>query len=199
MLVIVSKDNKTQLEYIAAAVLSLTILYAVIKYIKHCSHSKSYLKSDINAINKMTGEEFEQFLMYHFKNLGYSVKTTPKTGDYGADLILQTENTKTVVQAKRYKGTVGVAAVQQIVAAKIYYGAQEGIVATNSYFTANAKELAECNNVKLIDRNELASIMSKADKSICPLCGGRLVLRKGTGGSFYGCSNYPNCYYTKDA
>ncbi len=30
----------------------------------------------------------------------------------------------------------------------------------------------------------------------CPQCGGRLVIRQGKYGSFYGCSNYPNCKYT---
>lgn len=29
----------------------------------------------------------------------------------------------------------------------------------------------------------------------CPLCGGKLVLRTGRYGSFYGCSNYPQCTY----
>lgn len=31
---------------------------------------------------------------------------------------------------------------------------------------------------------------------ICPKCGGKLVLRQGNFGSFYGCSNYPKCKYT---
>jgi hypothetical protein len=31
---------------------------------------------------------------------------------------------------------------------------------------------------------------------ICPRCGGKLILRNGRNGSFYGCSNYPNCKYT---
>lgn len=35
------------------------------------------------------------------------------------------------------------------------------------------------------------------DHNICPRCGGALVLRKGTKGSFYGCSNYPKCKFTK--
>lgn len=30
----------------------------------------------------------------------------------------------------------------------------------------------------------------------CPKCGGQLMLRKGRYGSFYGCSNYPNCKFT---
>lgn len=32
---------------------------------------------------------------------------------------------------------------------------------------------------------------------ICPLCGGRLILRHGRYGSFYGCSNYPKCKFTR--
>lgn len=33
----------------------------------------------------------------------------------------------------------------------------------------------------------------------CPRCGGKLVLRSGQYGQFYGCSNYPNCRYTHQA
>lgn len=32
---------------------------------------------------------------------------------------------------------------------------------------------------------------------ICPNCGGELQLRNGPYGSFYGCSNYPRCKFTK--
>ena len=31
---------------------------------------------------------------------------------------------------------------------------------------------------------------------LCPRCGGHLVKRNGRCGSFYGCSNYPNCKFT---
>lgn len=37
----------------------------------------------------------------------------------------------------------------------------------------------------------------KEEKMICPECGGELVERKGPYGAFYGCSNYPQCYYMK--
>ncbi len=36
----------------------------------------------------------------------------------------------------------------------------------------------------------------KLESGICPKCGGRLVLRNGRYGSFYGCSNYPKCTFT---
>lgn len=34
--------------------------------------------------------------------------------------------------------------------------------------------------------------------NICPRCGNSLVLRSGKNGEFYGCSNYPNCHFTKN-
>ncbi|MCH3961750.1 MAG: topoisomerase DNA-binding C4 zinc finger domain-containing protein [Solobacterium sp.] len=33
--------------------------------------------------------------------------------------------------------------------------------------------------------------------SICPWCGGELVLRQGKYGMFYGCRNYPRCTFTR--
>jgi hypothetical protein len=35
------------------------------------------------------------------------------------------------------------------------------------------------------------------ENNICPYCGGQLVLRQGKSGSFYGCTNYPKCKFTK--
>ena len=35
----------------------------------------------------------------------------------------------------------------------------------------------------------------KINSGICPRCGSNLVPRKGRYGSFYGCSNYPNCNF----
>lgn len=35
------------------------------------------------------------------------------------------------------------------------------------------------------------------NNGICPQCGGKLLLRTGKYGNFYGCSNYPRCRYTR--
>ncbi|MBR4879766.1 MAG: NERD domain-containing protein [Clostridia bacterium] len=35
-------------------------------------------------------------------------------------------------------------------------------------------------------------------EATCPECGGELVLRSGKFGEFYGCSNYPQCKYTRN-
>lgn len=46
---------------------------------------------------------------------------------------------------------------------------------------------------------EIKQMKQDIANNICPRCGGELVLRKGTNGSFYGCSNYPKCKFTKKA
>ena len=44
---------------------------------------------------------------------------------------------------------------------------------------------------------EIKSTLKDINENICPRCGGKLVLRKGKNGSFYGCSNYPKCNFIK--
>ena len=56
-------------------------------------------------------------------------------------------------------------------------------------------------NNRLLKKEHIAK--AKANKShrnaptICPSCGGRLTIKKGKFGSFYGCSNYPKCKFTQ--
>ena len=45
---------------------------------------------------------------------------------------------------------------------------------------------------------EIKETINNIDNNICPRCGGKLVLRHSKDGrSFYGCSNYPKCKFTK--
>jgi restriction system protein len=108
----------------------------------------------------MSGEEFENYLSEHFRKIGYRVKLTPKSNDYGADLVLRKGGEKIVVQAKRYQSKVSNKAIQEIVGALGYYNAQKAMVVTNSYFTKNACDLARANGVELWDRNVLINTFS---------------------------------------
>lgn len=111
--------------------------------------------ASMKKIDNMTGEEFEQYLGILYKRKGYKVEFTPGTMDFGADLILTKGRTKTIVQAKRYRNSVGEAAVQQAIAAMGYYKADQCMVVTNSDYTPAARELAKKTKVVLIDRNKL--------------------------------------------
>lgn len=120
-----------------------------------------FRRAGIYAVDEMTGEEFEEFLGELFERCGFDVSYTKGSGDFGADLILEDDGEIIVVQAKRYQGTVGVKAVQEIVGAVKMYEADEAWVVTNSYFTKQAKELAESNDVFLMDRDKLIEFMLK--------------------------------------
>ena len=110
---------------------------------------------DIYDIDMMNGVEFENVLGLLFKRMNYKVEITKASGDQGADLIISKKGIRTVVQAKCYTNNVSNKAVQEIVAAITYYGAEKGMVVTNSYFTKGAKELAEANNIILWNRDDL--------------------------------------------
>lgn len=38
-------------------------------------------------------------------------------------------------------------------------------------------------------------VKQSISNGVCPICGGKLVLRRGKYGRFYGCSNYPQCRF----
>lgn len=125
---------------------------------------RRYLNSPLAAVDAMSGKDFEKYLKVHFQRLGYKVKLTADTGDFGADLVCVKDNETTIVQAKRYKKQVGIEAIQQIAAAKAYYKADKLMVVTNSFFTRAAKELARSNNVELWDRKSINKLFVKKDK-----------------------------------
>lgn len=115
----------------------------------------------IDEVDGYNGAEFESFLAGLYKKMGYKVEQTRLSGDQGADLVLNKFGVVSVVQAKCYAETVGNYAVQEIVAARSYYRANDGIVVTNNYFTPSAKALAAANQIVLIDRDGLSGMIEK--------------------------------------
>jgi hypothetical protein len=104
-----------------------------------------------------TGVDFEQYTINLFKCAGIEVHDTPKSNDYGADLVVMYNDIKFAGQCKYYSKAVGVKAVQEIIGSLNYYQAQYGMVITNDTFTQQAKNLANTNNVLLIDEKEITS------------------------------------------
>jgi restriction system protein len=215
-IVVFSKTNNLN-KSITVVIISLITILSIsftIRYIIKQKYRTKLLSSGIDIVDKMNGVEFEKFLLVHFQKLGYKGQLTPATNDYGADLILSKDGEKIVVQAKRWTSKVGIEAIQQIIGAKQYYKASKCIVATNNYFTPNAENLASNSGVELWNRTKLLDIMSDSNgrevakevtnefninhRNMCPKCGSEMILKKGKRGSFYGCSLFPKCKYTKD-
>lgn len=123
------------------------------------------LHFSLKKVDRMTGEEFEDFLRVYFESLGCDVTTTKTSNDYGADLILDYKGRTVAVQAKRHQSSVGVKAVQEVIGSMAYYETDMGLVVTNSTYTRNAIELAFANDVLLWDRDVLVRMMNKENMS----------------------------------
>lgn len=100
-------------------------------------------------VAKMTWQQFELFIQWFFEQKGYQVQKTKKTGDQGADLILERPGERVVVQIKKRKKTTGNKAVQEVHAARGYYSANRAIVISATKFSKPAVELANRLGVEL--------------------------------------------------
>jgi restriction system protein len=138
---------------------------------KHKSFKERVQKikdSQIQELDSFSGEKFEFYLKKLFEDLGYkNIKTTQKTRDFGVDLIMfNDQGNKIVIQAKRYKSTVGIDAINEAVGTRLPEKADEVWVVTNNYFTKPALEHAKKNAVKIIDRDSLIDLILKRKSKI---------------------------------
>jgi restriction system protein len=108
-------------------------------------------------LDQMDGLQFEQYLAGLLRERGHDAQVTRGSGDFGADIILSRNSRRIAVQAKRWRDTVGVGAVQEVIAAKEYYQCHATWVIATARYTLQAKDLAAKANVTLVDRDLLAS------------------------------------------
>jgi HJR/Mrr/RecB family endonuclease len=140
---------------------SISILQADIKRLEQRNHLKSTLSIDFSKIDELSGVEFENLLQDKFAAMGFKVESTPTTGDFGADLILEnSEGSRIIVQCKRFKSKVNLKAVQEVVGAMGHYAGDYGVVITNSSFLNSAIKLAESHDIELWDGDKLVSFLS---------------------------------------
>jgi restriction system protein len=146
---------------VRSVVLVIAALLVLGYYLWHRRILAQRRLTGIDEIKTMTGVEFEERLWLLFKDLGYEVKPTPRTGDFGADLLLFKAGVKIAVQAKRYSKPVGTEAVQEVVASKSIYGCNLALIVTNASFTKQARELAQVNQVELWDGERLEKELTR--------------------------------------
>lgn len=100
----------------------------------------------------LNGEDYEQYVADLLRRQGFQdIQFTPKTGDYGVDLLATRGRHRYAIQCKYYTGSVGGFAVQEAVAGMAYYGCERAMVVTNSVLTKNAHALAEANGVEILE------------------------------------------------
>lgn len=130
---------------------------------------QKFARADLNDIDRMSGNQFEEYLEVLFERLGYKTIPTERF-DKGADLILVKGGIRTAVQAKCWAHKrVDVEAVRAVVAAMRPYKCTRGIVVTNSYFTRPAVQAAKDNNIELWNRDNLTNVLLAVNNPGQPL------------------------------
>lgn len=120
------------------------------------SQSTSRKTFSMKDIDRMDGHDFEYLCADILRAKGYeNVTVTRGSGDQGVDVLAEHSGIKYAVQCKRFSGSVGNKAVQEVHFGKTYYHCHVAIVMTNSYFTPSAKDAANESNTILWDRDDL--------------------------------------------
>jgi len=119
----------------------------------------------IKFLYESRGIPFEAAVAALYEADGYAVEKTKASGDYGVDILARRSAEVLAVQAKGYSKRVGVRAVQEAISGALFYKATKAVVATNSFFTTQAKQLANASGVTLVDKVELTDMWRKHNTS----------------------------------
>jgi HJR/Mrr/RecB family endonuclease len=140
---------------------SIPAIQSEIKRLEQRYLLNTTLSIDFSKVDALSGVEFENLLLDKFVKLGFKVESTPKTGDFGADLIVENnEGSRIIVQCKRFKSKVNLKAVQEVVGAMGHYAGDYGVVITNNTFLNSAVKLAESHDIELWDGDRLVSFLA---------------------------------------
>ena len=107
--------------------------------------------------------EFEQLVSNLFSKMGLESKLTRTSRDGGVDAVAFDKRPvlggKVVIQAKRYRHTVGVSAVRDLYGTMINEGANKGILVTTSGYGPDAFEFAKDKPIELLDGANLLYLL----------------------------------------
>ena len=99
--------------------------------------------------------EFENLVGNLFMQMGLDTRQTQTSRDGGVDVIAFDTRPifggKVVIQAKRYKNTVGIAAARDLYGTMINEGASKGILITTSHYGSATYEFVKDKPIELID------------------------------------------------
>jgi restriction system protein len=105
---------------------------------------------------ELSPNEFESLIQNLFTKMGLDTKQTRPSRDGGVDCVAYDSRAvlegKVVIQAKRYKNTVGVSAVRDLFGTVMNEGASKGILVTTSGYGKSAFEFANDKPLELLDR-----------------------------------------------
>lgn len=112
---------------------------------------------------EMTPTEFETLIENLFSRMGLETRQTRASRDGGVDCVAYDQRPilggKVVIQAKRYRHTVGIAAVRDLYGTVHNEGASKGILVTTSTYGQASYEFVNNKPLELIDGSNLLSLL----------------------------------------
>lgn len=105
-----------------------------------------------------SGLQFELDCQQVLSKNGYSVITTPASGDFGVDLVVERDELRYAIQCKNLNRPVGIKAVQEVATGRKKHRCDFGVVVAPFGFTSAARELAHEHQIALILPAELARL-----------------------------------------
>ncbi len=112
---------------------------------------------------ELTPQQFESLVQNLFEKIGLDTRQTRPSRDGGVDCVAYNTDSilggKVVTQAKRYKHTVGVAAVRDLFGTLQNEGASKGILVTTSGYGKASYDFAEGKPIELFDGTNLLYLL----------------------------------------
>jgi restriction system protein len=118
----------------------------------------------IAQLDTLTPEGFEEFVAEVFEALGFTVERVGGSGDEGADLRLDRDGRRSVVQCKysRNRGVVGSPEVQKFLGTIHHTKSHKGFFVTTRAFSLAAEKFAAGHPIELIDGPGLVALVHQA-------------------------------------
>lgn len=114
---------------------------------------------------QLTPSEFESLITNLFEKMGLETRQTRPSRDGGVDCVAWDARPvmggRVVIQAKRYKNTVGVSAVRDLFGTVHNEGAGKGILVTTSGYGKASFEFADGKPLELLDGSNLLYLLSE--------------------------------------
>lgn len=101
------------------------------------------------------GHDFEHWVAAQLAAQGWDAKVTQASGDDGVDIIATKERLSVAVQCKRYAGSVGNKAVQEVYTGMTHMQLDRAVVISTGNYTKAAHELAQTTGVLLLSEVDI--------------------------------------------
>lgn len=151
-----------------AAIFLLPIPFALLKTARRRKLVDG--QASIDRIRDLSWQDFERLVAEAYRRQGYRVTERGGSGaDGGIDIELRAKDKTLVVQCKRWKTrTAGVELVRELYGAMVGEHAHAAIFVTSGRYTPDAIDFARDKPIKLVDGDELASMLKDVQAKRTP-------------------------------